>query len=382
VSIRRLFPLVAFVLALAAPPAGAAAASDAPAAPGSSAGAGVRAGAGAEARWMRVPRLAGRLHAADIGLVVNTADPYSVAVGAHYARVRGLKPEQVLEVELPLASEVDPPTFERLRERIDAHFGERAQALALAWVRPYAVRCNGLAGALALGFDANLCRQTCAPSRPSPYFNSASFRPLRDHAMRLAMHLAAPSVDEALQLVDRGAAADGRLGLRGAPPVHALFVRTDDRARNVRERLYPPAAGVPGFSVAVDRTDVDGMAGAKDIVLLQIGLARVPHLETLQFAPGALADHLTSFGGRLEGSAAQTSALAWIAAGATASHGTASEPCSHVQKFPHPQVLLLHYLQGATAVEAYWRSVAWPQQAVFVGEPLAAPFQAHFPFGR
>jgi hypothetical protein len=35
--------------------------------------------------------------------------------------------------------------------------------------------------------------------------------------------------------------------------------------------------------------------------------------------------------------------------GATASYGTVSEPCSHPQKFPHPQVLLLHYAQGATA---------------------------------
>ena len=26
------------------------------------------------------------------------------------------------------------------------------------------------------------------------------------------------------------------------------------------------------------------------------------------------------------------------------------------------------------ALEAYWRSVAWPAQGVFVGEPLAAPF--------
>ena len=61
-------------------------------------------------------------------------------------------------------------------------------------------------------------------------------------------------------------------------------------------------------------------------------------------------------------------------AGATASYGTVSEPCNHVQKFPHPQVLLGRYVQGATAIEAYWSSVAWPAQGVFVGEPLAAPF--------
>ena len=52
-----------------------------------------------------------------------------------------------------------------------------------------------------------------------------------------------------------------------------------------------------------------------------------------------------------------------------------SEPCAFQQKFPHPKVLLLHYLQGNTAIEAYWRSVAWPLQGLFIGEPLAAPYR-------
>jgi hypothetical protein len=68
------------------------------------------------------------------------------------------------------------------------------------------------------------------------------------------------------------------------------------------------------------------------------------------------------------------SSLKWLEAGATASYGTVSEPCSYWQKFPHPAVLLKHYLSGATAVEAYWKSVAWPAQGVFIGEPLAAPY--------
>jgi len=55
-----------------------------------------------------------------------------------------------------------------------------------------------------------------------------------------------------------------------------------------------------------------------------------------------------------------------------------SEPCNHLRKFPHPLVLLGHRLQGATAIEACWRSVAWPQLSLFVGEPLAAPFAAPF----
>ncbi len=92
------------------------------------------------------------------------------------------------------------------------------------------------------------------------------------------------------------------------------------------------------------------------------------------WVPGALADHLTSVGGVLNGQNAQSTVLEWIASGATASHGAVSEPCNHLQKFPHPQLLLLHYMQGSTAIEAYWKSVAWPQQSLFVGEPLAAPF--------
>jgi hypothetical protein len=58
----------------------------------------------------------------------------------------------------------------------------------------------------------------------------------------------------------------------------------------------------------------------------------------------------------------------------TASCGTVSEPCNHLKKFPHPQIPLLNRVQGASALEAYWRSVAWPVQGMFLGELLAAPF--------
>jgi hypothetical protein len=59
----------------------------------------------------------------------------------------------------------------------------------------------------------------------------------------------------------------------------------------------------------------------------------------------------------------------------TASYGTVSEPCNYWQKFPHPGVLLRHYLAGETAIEAYWKSLAWPMQGVVIGEPLAAPYR-------
>ena len=82
------------------------------------------------------------------------------------------------------------------------------------------------------------------------------------------------------------------------------------------------------------------------MLIYETGLTWVPDLSALQWVNGALADHLTSYGGVLDGSAGQMTVLDWIASGATASVGTVSEPCALVQKFPHPQVLLLNYLQA------------------------------------
>jgi len=325
-------------------------------------------------RWIAVPRVAGRLRAADIGLVINAADTYSVEVGEHYIRSRGLLPAQVLRLELPPGPVLTLPEFERLQRAINDHFGPAAQALALAWVAPYAVGCNSITGALALGFDAALCQNSCAPSRASSYFNSASSRPWAEHGLRPAMLLAARSVESAKALIDRGVAADGRLALRAGPPVSALFLTTADSARNVRARLYPPAGMQASVGVEMLVIPADRLPQSTRILLALTGSAKLGLTPALDWMPGALADHLTSFGGALLASNGQDTALDWIESGATASHGTVSEPCNHLQKFPHPQVLLLHYLQGSTAIEAYWKSVAWPQQALFVGEPLAAPF--------
>ena len=118
-----------------------------------------------------------------------------------------------------------------------------------------------------------------------------------------------------------------------------------------------------------------------DVMAYFTGLAHVRGLESLRFRPGAVADHLTSSGGKLTDSD-QMSALAWLEAGATGSYGTVTEPCNFPQKFPHPGVFLLHYLNGDALIEAYWKSVAWPAEGVFIGEPLARPFGARVRMGR
>ncbi len=325
-------------------------------------------------KWRPVPKVTGRIRADQIGVVINTADPYSVVVGEYYAKQRGIDPARILRLELPVQQRLSEAEFLQLRDKVEARFGAEVQALALAWVRPFAVECQSITAALSIGLDPEICRNTCgAPKRASPYFNSPSAQPWRDLGVRPSMLLAAGSVSHARGLIDRGLKSDYSL-LLGSGTSRAHYQVTQDAARSVRLPLFPPPGRVPGRNVEVRVGEGVLPVDASSTLLVQTGLAQLPALDGVDWVPGALADHLTSFGGVLDGTAGQTPATAWIDAGATASYGTVSEPCNHLQKFPHPQLVLLHYLQGSTAVEAYWKSVAWPWQGVFVGDPLAAPF--------
>ncbi len=337
------------------------------------------AAAAVQRKWLNVPRVFGRITARQLGVVINTDDPYSVQVGEHYIRARGIPPDQVLRLSLPIKPALSAAEFRALSQQVDRFFADRVQGLALVWRQPYAVECNAITGALTTGYDPKLCRDTGAPSRTSSYFGSASSAPWKDHRMRLSMLLAAKDVAGARALIDRGVKADGTLGLRGAPPVQVHYVITSDEVRSQRQLLFPPAGPLPRFGLDVHLDKTEALRQADRVLIYLTGRTQVEGLDTIGFVPGALGDHLTSFGGMLEGGHGQMTALSWIEAGVTATYGTTSEPYSHLPKFPHPQLLLLFYVQGASALEAYWKSVAWPQQGLFVGEPLAAPFARDLP---
>ena len=88
-----------------------------------------------------------------LGLIVNTADPYSVEIGAHYARRRGIPPANVVFVTLPAGrDEISREEFETAKAEADARLPVTVQALALAGRRPF----GGLPvdhTAFAFGFD-------------------------------------------------------------------------------------------------------------------------------------------------------------------------------------------------------------------------------------
>jgi uncharacterized protein (TIGR03790 family) len=304
-----------------------------------------------------------------LALVVNTADPLSVAIGEYYAERRAIGFQNVIRVSFPAErAALTREEFEALKREVDARTLPRVQAYALAWALPYRVECMSITSAFAYGYDEALCEQGCKPTRASRYFDSRTREPYADLGLRPTMALAARTLAQARALIDRGVAAD-----RTRPDGTAYLVSTSDATRNVRSRLYPLAVKAAG-GFPVRTVEAEALTYRTDVLFYFTGAAHVP-LDTVRFLPGAIADHLTSSGGVLDAPAGgQMSALAWLEAGATASYGTVVEPCNLPQKFPHPAVAIAHYLAGETALEAYWKSVRMPGQGIFVGEPLAAPF--------
>ena len=324
------------------------------------------AAASAHAQFSTAPSL----QPPQLAIVINDAEPNSVKLGEYYRKRRGIPAANVVHVSIPdKPHEISFERFQELREAIDKKLGPDIQAVLMIWTAPYKVECNSITAAYTLGFDPSQCIKTCASGRSSPYFNSASSRPYTDLKLRLSMLLPTESVAEAKALIDRGASS----GFRTVPAT-AYYLVTSEKARNSRALFFPPPGRIEARKLSTRTMQADALEGAKDIIIYETGMAQVDKLDTLHFLPGALADHLTSLGGDLLGEG-QMSSLRWLEAGATASYGSVSEPCNYWQKFPNPTVLLKHYVQGNSAIEAYWKSVAWPTQGLFIGEPLAAPYR-------
>ncbi|MGB5323971.1 MAG: TIGR03790 family protein [Pseudomonadales bacterium] len=307
-----------------------------------------------------------------LAVVFLQGDVLSEKIALYYAQQRKIPAKNVAAIALPSTQGVvEPADFAVQKKVLDAKLGEHIQAYALAWAAPYRVGCMSISAAFAFGFDVAYCAQGCKPTRSSPYYSSASVAPYRDFTLRPTMLLAAENFEDAQQLIVRGIAADD------TQPVGAAYLlETSDRARSVRKVFFPAVQTSFAQTHRVHLLKQNVLRNASDILFYFTGLSQVEALDTLHFLPGAMADHLTSYGGVLPKSAHMT-AMAWLQAGATASYGTAVEPCAFVAKFPNPYLAMLHYGRGDSLLEAYWKSVQMPGQGNFVGEPLAAPFRGY-----
>jgi uncharacterized protein (TIGR03790 family) len=304
-----------------------------------------------------------------LAIVVNEDDPQSRRIASYYQIKRGIPAENIISVSLPngknsLGSVIFEQVYQQVLENTPAHI----QFYALAWSQPYRVGCMSITSAFAFGYDEAYCAEGCNSTRQSAYFNTVTRRPYQTFGIRPTMMLAGSSFEQIREMIDRGVEADATY-----PEGTAYLVSTSDKARNVRSHFYPVLLDRLGNRISIKIENTDALSGMNDVLFYFTGLKQVEEIDTNRFLDGAIADHLTSTGGVLFGGR-QMSILRWLDAGATASYGTVVEPCAYPQKFPHPAIVIDRYTRGETLIEAYWKSVAWPGQGLFVGEPLASPY--------
>jgi uncharacterized protein (TIGR03790 family) len=305
-----------------------------------------------------------------LGVIFNRDDPASVRIANYYAARRHIPARNLVGLSVPDRASLSRAELQGLRTQMIARLPSAVQSVLLMWSRPYAVECMSITTAFAAGYQPGFCEPNCGATTQSPLFDTPGWLPADSIGWWPAMLL--PTEDEHLAqvLIDRGISADGT-----EPKGTVYLVRTQDAARNVRAAEYRYTEDSVGSRVGIRELSAPVETPPTGAIAYFTGARSVDELRSIGFVPGAVADHLTSTGGVLEGGT-QMPAVAWLLQGATASYGTVSEPCNRLAKFPDVAVLLSHYLAGETILEAYWKSVAMPGQGLFVGEPLARPYAA------
>jgi len=307
----------------------------------------------------------------EIAVIINDQDKLSKEIADYYVAARGIPAGHVFTLSFPVKGQLSAEQFQPQYEKLLAQLPDGIQAFALTWVQPFRVQCISITSAFSSGFSQEKCAilsggRPCGITPQSAYFNADSLKPWDDLQMRLAMVVAGEKFEDAKALIDRGVASD-----QSFPKGTGYLLSTRDTARNARAKLYPKQTAFPAFQL--ENLTANAIDGKKDVFFYFTGLKEVADLDKNQYLPGAIADHLTSTGG-VPFNRNQMPAWNWIKAGATGSFGTVTEPCNYTSKFPNPRVVMTRYLSGDTLIEAYWKSVAWPSEGIFLGEPLARPF--------
>lgn len=342
----------------------------------------------------------------EVLLLVNRNSERSLEVANHYARLRNLPAVNIVLLDVPdyalgetgsirpddLRASILNPTLAEVRKR-----GIADHILVWAYAPDFPTQVASeppvsLTGATFVRGDlpdAELIRKGefrsplfAGPDRPDGPF--AESRSLEYFAATLSTRMPLPSM------------LLGVAGTRGMPthqiiehlraaratdatqPKNPVWFATNSDVR-VTARSWQFAAAVAelaslGVPATVASDPPRASAGLGGVMM---GEAQADPTRAGRLAPGALADHLTSFAA-LFTAPDQTKVTAWLAHGAAASAGAVTEPYAIWTKFPNAR-LFAHYARGCTAIESYQLSLRSPLQTLLVGDPLCAPSATPIP---
>jgi uncharacterized protein (TIGR03790 family) len=316
-------------------------------------------------------------------VVINQNSADSVALGNYYCERRQIPPENVLRIAWSggnISWDGGQFTTNLLQPLLNAiaarGLSNQIHFIALSMDIPFATIHsninNGTTSALfyglktGAGLDAYMI--TNSYSKSESVFADAKPATAPSYSF-LATMLTAGSLAQAKTLVDQGVNSDSTF-----PTAPVVLAKTYDPLRRIRYTMFDNAmfnTRLRGV-YSVIRKNANSMWGETNLFGYQTGLMTLT-VPTNVFAPGAMADSLTSYGGVIFGYNEQTSLLAFIHGGAAGSYGTVTEPTATTSKFPNPQN---YYYQsrGFSLAECYYQSLDTPFQGLIVAEPLAAPF--------
>lgn len=192
------------------------------------------------------------------------------------------------------------------------------------------------------------------------------------------------SVAEIQNSLKRSASADYSI-----PPASFYFTKTRDVRSTTRQMWFESAVAqleAAGKHALIVEDPVPRFR--RDVGGLMAGIAGFNWPKTQSvIKPGAICEHLTSFGGIFSEKKGQTPLSEWIRYGAAGSSGTVYEPYAMQEKFP-TAFLHVFYARGFSLVESFYLSVQAPYQLLIVGDPLCQPwafpprFEVAFEAGR
>ena len=326
-----------------------------------------------------------KINGSQVLVLYKQDDALSKKIAAYYAERRHVPIAQVTAVKLPNTSaQLSPEQFAVILQQLDNKLNDAIKVILLTWHTPYRVGCMSITSAFSLGYDDKYCGKKpantakCNATAISPYYNNQSnLLWQKGNTIKLSMMLSAETFQQAKSLIDRGVAADNTY-----PQGHAYLVKTHDRARSTRATIFKRFADIWQQQHNIHAHFIDDSAHnsetsikhKKDVLFYQTGLKHVPDIATNTYLPGAIADHLTSGAGIGIAHTGQMKAFRWLENGVTGSYGAVIEPCNFPEKFPNPQILIPSYANGDSLIEAYWKSVQQPGEGLFIGEPLARPW--------
>lgn len=323
----------------------------------------------------------------NVAVVVNQNSSNSVQLGNYYCEKRGVPPQNLLRISWSggnvawskeqFTSMLYNPLMAMVADR---QFSNQLDYVLLSMDVPYRVEDstgkNSTTSALFYGFKSDLKGDlpscTLPPAASNSYAASeAVFRqtpPNGTGRSVLVTMITATNLYEAKRTVDQGVTSDSTF------PSQTVFLgKSDDRLRNVRYATFDNAVidsrllGRP----TIQRTNVNNPAGLGYIAGYQNGTAVFDAGQNL-FAPGSMADDLTSFAGKLFEPNDQCTVFVFLNAGAAGSYGSVVEPCAWLQKFPSPRNYF-YQARGFSLAESYYQSLSHPYQGLVMGDPLAAP---------